>query len=371
MTPSRPSPDTIADLYEAAVDNDRWPDFCKLIGKAAGIEDIAVWLTEDGRITEFSIVDTWREWQQPYAEYFSKIDPWAASIKRAPPGRVMLGYEHMREDDLLKTEFYSDFARPGGMFRPMGMRLQLAPGTFATVGSDLPAARRHFEESDKPRFQKLMPYVRNALKLRLRVNRQAARIEAAALDVLAFGVILCDAVGRVSFANAAAEALARRGAGITLGGRTVRALLPSEARSLSALVKDAASGGPGGVVRLSGSATGPLVALVTPLARRLDGDRGIGHAMLSLRPAWDGPSFSTAMIERLFGLSPAQAEIALALFNGRSPEEIALERGVKISTLRTHLAEIFLRTGAETQRDLMRLLGALPPLRNRDADTLP
>ena len=363
--PSRPSPDTVADLYEAAIDDDRWPDFCKLIGKAAGIEDIAVWLTEDGRITEFSVVDTWRALQQSYSEYFSRIDPWAASIKRAPSERVMLGYEHMREDELLKTEFYNDFARPGGMFRPMGMRLQLAPGTFATIGSDLPAAKRRFEESDKPRFQTLMPYVRNALKLRLRVNRQAHRIEAAMLDLLAFGVILCDAVGQVSFANVAAETLVRRGAGITLGRGIVKALLPAEGRILSALVKDAASGGPGGAMCLSGGETGPTIALVTPLARRPDGDRGVGYAMLSLRPAWDGPAFDEAMLERLFGLSPAQAQIALALFNGQSPEEIATERGVRITTLRSHLAEIFLRTGAETQRDLMRLLGTLPPLRQR------
>ncbi|MCO5130182.1 MAG: hypothetical protein M9932_06400 [Xanthobacteraceae bacterium] len=361
----------IADLYEAAVDDDRWPSFSKLIGKAAGIDDVAVWLTEDGEITEFSIVDTWREWQQPYAEHFSKIDPWAASIKRAPPGRVMLGYEHMREDDLVKTEFYNDFARPGGMFRPMGMRLQLAPGAFAIVGSDLPAAKRHFEESDKPRLQTLMPYVRNALKLRLRVNRQASRIEAAALNRLAFGVVICDADGRVSFANAAAEALVRSGAGVTLGGRNLKAVLPAEARPLSALVKDAAGGGPGGVVRLSGGDAGPIIALVTPLARRSDGDRGVGHAMVSLRPAWDEPAFDQAMLERLFGLSPAQAQIALALFEGRSPEQIAAERGIRITTLRTHLAEIFLRTGAETQRDLVRLLGTLPPLRGRDADASP
>ena len=103
------------------------------------------------------------------------------------------------------------------------------------------------------------------------------------------------------------------------------------------------------------------------LARRSDGDRGIGHVMLSLRHARDTPAFDATLLEHLFGLSPTQAGIALALFNGRSPEEIALERGIKMTTLRTHLTEIFLRTGTETQRDLMRLLGTLPPLCKRDA----
>jgi DNA-binding CsgD family transcriptional regulator len=59
----------------------------------------------------------------------------------------------------------------------------------------------------------------------------------------------------------------------------------------------------------------------------------------------------------------------MALHSGRTPEEIALERGIKISTLRTHLAEIFARTGAENQRDLIRLLGLLPPLRWRSGSS--
>jgi DNA-binding CsgD family transcriptional regulator len=37
---------------------------------------------------------------------------------------------------------------------------------------------------------------------------------------------------------------------------------------------------------------------------------------------------------------------------------------VAISTVRTHLAEIFVRTGTESQRDLVRLLGMLPPVRS-------
>jgi DNA-binding CsgD family transcriptional regulator len=56
----------------------------------------------------------------------------------------------------------------------------------------------------------------------------------------------------------------------------------------------------------------------------------------------------------------------LAIFDGKSPEQIAADRNVAISTMRTHLAQIFARTGAENQRDLVRMLGMLPPLRSRD-----
>jgi DNA-binding CsgD family transcriptional regulator len=68
------------------------------------------------------------------------------------------------------------------------------------------------------------------------------------------------------------------------------------------------------------------------------------------------------MLAKLFRLSRTQSSIAAAIFNGRSPEDIATARGIKISTVRTHLADIFLRTKVKTQRDLIRLIGSLPPL---------
>jgi DNA-binding CsgD family transcriptional regulator len=48
---------------------------------------------------------------------------------------------------------------------------------------------------------------------------------------------------------------------------------------------------------------------------------------------------------------------------GKSLEEIATERSVKITTVRTRLARLFARAGAESQRDLVRLIALLPPLR--------
>jgi hypothetical protein len=41
------------------------------------------------------------------------------------------------------------------------------------------------------------------------------------------------------------------------------------------------------------------------------------------------------------------------------------ERGARISTPRAHLDGTLARTGVENQRELVRLLGLLPPLRHR------
>jgi len=373
MARGLPSADLIAAIYQAAVDDARWPDFAMLVGRAARIQHTGVWITENEEVIDISLAEIWRSLGAAYKERFAGMDPWANSLARAPLERVMLGYEHLREDELVKTEFFNEFAQPGGMFRPMGVRMQLSPGVYSTIGSDLPWSRLRFEQSDKPRLRRIIPYVKHALQLRLRWRDSQihTRTGAAILDALAFAVIVCDQNGRVGYANAAAEALDRSGTTISFGRRGAGLLtrIPAEADLLRRLICETGAGGAGGSMRI-GDADGKtlLLALVTPLPAGLAGDDAPGHVLISLRSAKDSGSFTTAILGSLFGLSPTQAEIALGIFDGKSPEQIAVERRIAISTLRTHLAEIFARTGVENQRDLVRLFGRLPPVLARSGD---
>jgi DNA-binding CsgD family transcriptional regulator/PAS domain-containing protein len=363
------SPDVIADIYEAAIDDERWPAIAQIVASATGVPTAGVWFVDQGQLQDLALTEDALATYGPYTEHYVKLDQWQRGLISGPWDQVRLGYELFPERELKKTEFYNDFARGNGLFRPMCAVMHLARGTFATVSVNLPPGKKLLEETDKPRLARVVPHLRRALQLRLTQRKSAprAKLHAAALDALAFGMVVCDANGRVVLANTAAEALARAGAGITLGNRRhgLGAVAQDEARALAALVHDAACGGAGGVMRLTGRAGRcELIALVTPLPPKfgVDGARP-AYALVSLRSAYDSPSFSTEMLIALFGVSPAQAAIALAVFNGKSPEEIAAARGVAISTLRTHLAEIFVRTEVEDQRGLIRLLGMLPPVR--------
>ena len=337
-----------------------------LVAKEVGVATGTMWVLDSGRITEISLTPDVLQTLASYVAYYSKLDPWQqGAVKNI--GQVYIGNEEISDAELHKTEFYNDFARHTGVVRPMGAVLPLTPLAALSVGVQQPGTGHLFEQRDKPRLGRLLPYIKRAMQLRLRVRGQAARAaaHAAAIEALAFGLVVCDAGGRILFSNDAAELLAKQQTGILLGrsDQGIGAMVPREARALSALVHDAASGGPGNVMRLTAQdgATGLLV-LVTPLPRGVHPNLGDGHALIALRPVADNPVFTETMLATLFGLSPTQASIAHAIYNGQTPEEIAAARGIKISTLRTHLTEIFLRTGAENQRDLVRLLGTLPPL---------
>ena len=364
------SADLIADIYEAAVDDERWPSIAGAVAAATGMPSAGVWFIDQGQVRDISLTDDIRSTQRPYLGHYAKLDMWQQGLLRGPWERPRVGYELFSERDLVKTEFYNDFARPAGMFRPMGAVIRLARDSFATVATNRPGSTKFVEDEDKPRLARVLPHLRRALQLRLTLRRNSPRapMHAAALDALAFGVVVCAAGGRIVLANKAAEALAREGAGLFLGksGRGLGAIVAAEAAALSALIDDAAGGGPGGLIRLSGRrGANELIVLVTPLPRTfaLNGGAHQAYALVTLRSTRDNPSFSAQTLIALFRVSPAQAEIALAIYNGKTPEQIAAERGVAISTLRTHLATIFLRTGTENQRDLVRLLGMLPPVR--------
>jgi DNA-binding CsgD family transcriptional regulator/PAS domain-containing protein len=359
----------IGELYAAAVEDTLAPAFTSLLERATGIATVSLWITDKGEFVDMNIAGGFAPLVPSYREHFGKIDPWAASLARQPPETIMLGSEHLPEKELLRTEFYNDWARHGGMFRPLGVRMRLGPGVYATMGSENPFARKLFEPTDKRRIERVLPHVKRALQLRRRLRQVSERGSAqAALDALAFGMIICDRRGCIVAANAEAETLARSDSGVVLAGngRAIGAVHPAEHSALRRLVRDAASGGAGGILSITGGQGVPtLLALVAPMPRGLNDLDGRGHAVVALRSLGDAPGFGATRLSGFFGLSPTQGEIALAIFRGKSIEEIAAERGVKITTVRTQLARLYARTGAESQRDIVRLIALLPPLRDR------
>ena len=60
----------------------------------------------------------------------------------------------------------------------------------------------------------------------------------------------------------------------------------------------------------------------------------------------------------MFGLSPAECRLAVALADGKKLSEIARQSGLKITTLRTQLSAVLKKVGVERQTDLIRVLSS-------------
>jgi DNA-binding CsgD family transcriptional regulator len=73
------------------------------------------------------------------------------------------------------------------------------------------------------------------------------------------------------------------------------------------------------------------------------------------------PSRATAAtIQSSFGLTAAEARVAVLVGGGRSGPETAAMLGISPSTVKTHLKRCFEKTGVRSQVGLARILGAFP-----------
>jgi DNA-binding CsgD family transcriptional regulator len=57
-----------------------------------------------------------------------------------------------------------------------------------------------------------------------------------------------------------------------------------------------------------------------------------------------------------YSLTAAQAKVASAIYNGQSIGEAAKKLNISINTARTHMRNIYAKTGVKTQTELISLL---------------
>jgi DNA-binding CsgD family transcriptional regulator len=281
--------------------------------------------------------------------------------------------------EFVRSEFYVDFGRRLGLRYVVGTVVPLGTAGVMPIGLHRPEGDSPFGESDALLLECLLPHLRRALQLRYQLRPAAAPSMSpglAALDALSAGILVVDGNAHVLVANAAAEAMSSRRSAIRLvclgggGARqtSVMALNHKDNVVLSALVKATAMGGSaGGAVRLrDGSGTPVTAALVAPLPRRLMNRSGelagrvAGQALILLRNLEALPNPPDAELLRdLFGLTPAEAEVARALTGGVTKSSVASSRGIQLSTVRTQVRSILDKTGVANLRDLERLLSTL------------
>ncbi|GAC1372315.1 MAG: hypothetical protein NVS3B3_06210 [Aquirhabdus sp.] len=85
-----------------------------------------------------------------------------------------------------------------------------------------------------------------------------------------------------------------------------------------------------------------------------------GAALLFAFDPETTPTATLSLIRRLFGLSEAEAMLSVALCSGRTLDDVAIERGTKMNTIKSQLKNIFIKTGTKRQSELVSLLLASP-----------
>ena len=182
------------------------------------------------------------------------------------------------------------------------------------------------------------------------------------LEALRCAALLLDGAGRVCGANRRAAAILERGDCLVLERRRLRASDPDQTAALQHLVRQAteAEERSGGILALARRGPGPaLLVSVTPLqGRREQGGPWLpGLAgLVRVSDPEDLQTLPEPALRALYALTRAEARVAARIAQGEAVAAIATALGIGRATVRSHLRELFAKTGTRRQAQLVRVL---------------
>jgi len=360
--------------YASAADRARWPAFLdRLSHKVGGPATIYRWskaAPDDNR----PLIDNFGEAGRDYEAHYRHHNVWvtdAANLREA----IIPSEQITRLDDLERTEFYNDWLRPQGLKHGVSCQLSDRHGLSYSLGLIRAPARGEFGAGDLRFLTAAMPHVQRALELGHQLERLERQAGGAleAFTALGMGALTVDRLGRVVYANAAADRLLAATPALSLrSGRlgAVREALDAPLRGAIAAATGQGRrlrGRTGAVLAIPRLDAPPLTLSVLPLQ---DEDRpGPEHeplALLILNDPQQSAGGSQEALSAVYGLTAAEAALAAALLGGETLAAYARRVGLALPTVKTQLASVFAKVGVNRQADLMRVLAANPALSVRN-----
>jgi DNA-binding CsgD family transcriptional regulator len=183
------------------------------------------------------------------------------------------------------------------------------------------------------------------------------------LDYLPLGVILTDENCRVLMLNRTARDVLIEDDGLTLRGDFLVASSSQQNIALRRLVRDVLRGGDAdgplgrrGVITLPRPSCGRSHEIVVISLRQTVGALTPTVAAAFIGTEMIDSEAAVEIVAPLYGLTAAEARVAVVLMQGRSLTEVAIELRVSKETARKHLRALFRKTLTNRQSELVRLL---------------
>ena len=362
----------IDDIYDAAFDASKWTSVLLSLtrmfnGHTACLfqQDFTTGAARPVAFTNLAVKSFY-----DYVAYYWKQDIWSLRPGRHAVGESYLSHGHVSDADLLRTEFYHDFMRPNRLFYALGSLPLIEDQRLYMLGIQRPRpGGRHFSENQRQNLQRVVPHITRALQIHHRL--EAATVEREAFretaDQLSRGLFTFDARGRLLWVNRAGEEICGQADGLTIERGMLTTALATETERLRRLVHGAVEAANGAVLADGGttlisrpSGRRPYVAFSSPLqaGQRLIDDRQPAAVLFVADPERT-PEIPLNRLMRLYGLTGAEAQLALQLAGGFDLKMIATAMGKTLNTVRSQLKQVFQKTGTKRQAELMRLLSTI------------
>jgi DNA-binding CsgD family transcriptional regulator len=353
----------IDDIYEAATDETLWPGIIRQIAEFSGGfgGGLNLWDTAHQTFPAYYQSGFSEEYCKALGEHYLKFDPRPHAMLNQPNLRLYTD-ALLIPDEVKRRHEYFDWERKNADSRfGYGARL-IKTGRFESM---LVLARLNSQgaatAADLERLDVFVPHLRRSITM---AQRMGERLTRQAVDSLPFGVAIMDETGRVAIANRALLAMSAKNDGLTLSstGITLAGLGENESlrqlihlhrtRSYATLAQQR-----GGVSASRPSGARPYAILVHPLRNTSVTAQGLGNAvMICVSDPEEALATTTARLEDLFSLTPAEAALCAALVKDGTLADAARRCGLTDGSARQYLKRVFAKTNTRGQVELVALI---------------
>jgi DNA-binding CsgD family transcriptional regulator len=179
-----------------------------------------------------------------------------------------------------------------------------------------------------------------------------------ALHELALDVMVVDGQARLLYANRSARSELESGLTLQLrNGRVCTALVAHGERLSKAL--QAARTGRRSMFELGSAGTSRMHAVI-PLPPATASAGGLALVLSGVRQPYGAVTLT--LFAKAAGLTASERDVLISLCSGLAAQDIALQRAVRISTVRTQISSIREKVGARTVTQVIRKVSCLPPM---------
>ncbi|CCD96849.1 conserved hypothetical protein [Bradyrhizobium sp. ORS 375] len=297
-----------------------------------------------------------------YLAHFAPRNPRLTVALRQARGGLSWDYQVMDESAMRRDPFYAEFLPRAGLRYFLSVVLDQSPQRLVAVTLQRSPRQGHVGTTEIALLQRMTPHLQRAYGMRSSmVAAQRDGIGIKVLDLLKDGVALLDLKGEIVHANPSLRTISIETGLFRIDSRGIHfgasGLRNRYARAFGALAH--------------GEGLSDADAAIDFLAPRPGGLPPCTISLRALRHRWprsDAPDAvvmmlvhdplqegaATHLLQDLHGLTRAEAQLACALSTGMTAVEYAAHRGVKVTTVYTHLKRTREKTGWRSVAELTR-----------------
>jgi DNA-binding CsgD family transcriptional regulator len=299
---------------------------------------------------------------------YARLNPWTRHARiEIRAGQVLHGDMLLADEELVRTEFYNDFLRPQDLHYWAGPTLFRNDQVLGTLLLSRSRKAGRFTDEEQAFMRELTPHLQRgaALYRKFREIELTRSCLLESVESFETGVILLDSQAHIAGHNrTAAEVLEDRDGLILERDGSLGAIQPSTGAALARLIGHALQISLGTGRELAGALTIPRTSGRRPYSIQVVPVRSPREARIADLPyacvfvvdPEKELDLAKRKLSTIFGLTGAEATLAVHLSRGKSLAAAAAEMGVSMNTIRTHLKRIFSKTDTNRQGELVALL---------------